>query len=162
MKHPIDHAGAPRIGEEFAVIADEPARGREEDEARLAGARRPHVLQLAFALADLLHHYARVGLIDIDGNFFDRLQALARVGIGVVEYARPADRELEAFAPHGFNEHTELQFTAPGHFERGLAGLAQFDCNISFRFTQQPVADHAALHLVAFAPRHRGIIDRDG
>ena len=34
--------------------------------------------------------------------------------------------------------------------------------DIAFGFAQQPVADHAALHLVAFAAGKRAVVDAEG
>src|SRR5579885_22658 len=62
MKHPVDDAGAARVGEEFAVVADEAAGGRKEHKPRLAGAGGPHVLKLALAVADLLYDDAGIGI----------------------------------------------------------------------------------------------------
>ena len=56
------HAGAARVGQEFAVIADQAARGRMEHQALAAGARGAHVAHLALrALGQLLDDDARVG-----------------------------------------------------------------------------------------------------
>jgi hypothetical protein len=38
VEHAVQHAGAARVGQEFAVIADQPARGHMRDDPRLAGA----------------------------------------------------------------------------------------------------------------------------
>src|SRR4029077_8230272 len=54
VKDAVHHAGAARVGQDLAVIADQAARGRVEPQPCLAGARGPHVLQLAFAQRDLL------------------------------------------------------------------------------------------------------------
>src|SRR5262249_37778430 len=56
VKHPVHHACTARVGQKFAVITDETTRWRKEDEARLAGAGRPHVLQFAFSGADFLDY----------------------------------------------------------------------------------------------------------
>ena len=159
MEHAVHDAGAARVGKEFAVIADEPARRRKEAEARLAGAHGAHVLQFALAQRDLLDDDAGIGIVDIDGDFLDRLQAVA-VLVLLEQHARARDRQFEAFAAHVFDQHAELQFAAAGDFESALAGLLQLDGDIAFGFAEQAVADDAALHLVAFAPRQRGIVDR--
>src|SRR4029078_7877267 len=92
-KHAVHHAGAARVRQEFAMIADQSARRRDEDDARLACAGRPHILHLALALGDLVDDDAGVGIIDIDGDFFHRLEPLA-LRACLIENAGPADGNL--------------------------------------------------------------------
>ena len=82
--------------------------------------------------------------------------------VGLEQHARPADRQLEAFAAHGFDEHAQLQFAAACDFERTFAGIADVDRDIAFGFAHQAIADDAALHLVAFAAGQRRVIHRHG
>ena len=159
VEHAVDDAGAARVGEEFAVIADEAARRCEEHKARLARAGRAHVLQFAFAQRNLFDDDARIGIVHVDGDFFDRLQTLAILA-GLENHARTRDRKLEAFAAHLLDENAELEFAAAGHFISAFAGLMHLDGDIAFGFAQQAVADDAALHLVALAARERGIVHR--
>ena len=79
VEHAVDDAGAARVGEELAVIADQPARRRQEGQPRLARAGRAHVGQFALAVGDLLDHHAGIGIVDVDGDFLDRLQPLAGI-----------------------------------------------------------------------------------
>ena len=85
-------AGAARVGQELGLIADEAAGRRMEDEALAAGAGRAHVLQVGAALGELLHDDAGIGLIDVDDDFLDRLELLARRLIDAEDHARPARR----------------------------------------------------------------------
>jgi hypothetical protein len=126
-----------------------------EHDARLAGAGRAHVLHLAFACADLLYDDARIGLIDVDRDFFDRFETLTGYFVGLIENARTADGELESFAPHRLQKHAQLEFAAAGDLVGALLDFADVDRDIALGFTQQTVADDAALHLVAFAARER-------
>ena len=162
MKHAVDDAGSAGIGEKFAVIANQPARRRQEYEPRLARARRPHVLHFALALADLLDDHAGIGIVDVDCYFLDGLQPFARVRIRVVQHARPADGEFETLPPHRFDQHAELQFAAPRHFEGRFSGLAHLDGDIAFGFAKQAIANDAALYFGALAARQRRIVHRDG
>ena len=73
------------------------------------------------------------------------------------------DRELEALAPHRLDQDAELQFAAAGNLEGIPAlGLGDADRDIALGLAQQPRADHAAGHLVAFAAGERRIVDREG
>ncbi len=135
-----------------------------EYDALAAGAGGAHVLHFGAALGELLHHDAGIVLIDVDDDFLDRLELLARRLIGAEHHARPPDGELEALAPHRLDQNAELQFAAPGHFESiGLVSRgrdAQGD--IAFRLAQEALADDAALHLVAFLAGERPVIDAEG
>ena len=70
--------GAARVGEEFALIADQPARRRIEHQPLTAAARGTHLDQLGFALRHLLHDDAGVLLVDVDDDLLDRLQSSRR------------------------------------------------------------------------------------
>src|SRR6185369_9884323 len=131
-------------------------------EPSLAAAGGAHLGHLAAALAELVDHDAGEFLIDIDHCFLDRLQPLAGRRVLAIEHARAADRELEAFAAHGLDQHAELQFAAA----RDLEGVTAFrflhlDRDVAFGLAHQARADHAAGHLVALAPRQRAVIDRE-
>ncbi len=156
MEDAVHHAGAARVGQELAVIADQAARGAVEDDARLARTRRAHVDHLALAVRDLLDDDAGIFVVDVHRRFLDGFEAIA-VLVLAVEHARPRDRQFEAFAAHVLDQHAELQFAASRHFE-GVAALAvgHLDRDIRFRFLHQPLADHARLHLVAFAVEQAG------
>ena len=78
MEQPVHHRGAARVGQQLAVIADQPAGRRIEHQPHAPAAGRPHLDHLAFALGELLHHDAGVFLVDVDDDFFDRLQDIAR------------------------------------------------------------------------------------
>src|SRR3546814_9117588 len=68
-----------------------------------------------------------------------------------------------ALAPHGLDQHAELQFAAPCHFEGvALGGLRDMDGHVALGLAQQPRADHPALHLVAVAPCEGRVVDREG
>jgi len=53
-------------------------------------------------------------------------------------------------------QHTSLQFAAARHFEIAIARFLHLERDNCFGLAQQTFADDAALHLVAFAARHRG------
>ena len=80
--------------------------------------------------------------------------------VGAEHHARPRHRQLEALAPHVLDQDAELQFPAPGHIEGILVGvLGDADGDVALRLLQQPLANDAALHLVAFLPRQRPVVD---
>jgi hypothetical protein len=49
---------------------------------------------------DLLDDGAGIGVVDVDHDFLDRLQALAGDRIGLEQHARTADGQFEALAAH--------------------------------------------------------------
>jgi hypothetical protein len=73
------------------------------------------------------------------------------------QHLRARERKFEAFAAHGFDQHAELQFAAAGDF----VSVAVAPVSVTRMATlpsasrEQAVADHAALHLVAFAAGER-------
>ena len=56
--------------------------------ALLAGAGRPHLGELGAALAELVDHGPREGLVDVDHHLLDRLQRLAGLRIVAQQHAR--------------------------------------------------------------------------
>src|SRR5262249_49678072 len=146
------HAGAAGVGQELAVIADHAARRHVEHQPGLGAARGLHLDQLAATLAELVDDDAGIAFIDVDHHFLARLLALAGRGVGAIEHARPADRELEALAPHGLDQHTQLQLAATGDLEGVLvAGLGDAEGDIALGLAHQARANHPAGDLVAFA-----------
>ena len=91
-----------------------------EHHPQAAAARGAHLDQLGFALGELLHHDAGMLLIDVDHHLFDRLQDIAGRRIALEQYFRPRHRQLEAFAPHGLDQYSELQLAAARNLDRVL------------------------------------------
>ncbi len=94
-------------------------------------------------------------------DFLDRLQLLAV--LFAHDDARLADGELEALATHRLDQDAELQFAAAGDLEGVLVlALGDLERHVAFRLAQEPVADDAALHLVAFLAGERSVVDAEG
>ncbi len=100
---------------------------------------------------------AGIGVVDIDGDFLDRLHLLAVHGLH--HHARAADGEFKALAAHGFDQHPQLQFAAARHFKGAFAGFETFSATLPSASRKQALADDAALHLVAFAAGIGAVID---
>ena len=122
--------------------------------------RGPHIGQFGLAFRHFVDDGAGIRFIDIDDDFFDRLQPLAIYGLE--QNARAADGKLEAFAAHGFDQDAELQFAAARDFKGVLVfGFRNADRDIAFDFAHQTVADDAAGDLVAFGAGQRRVVDRE-
>ena len=161
-EHAVQHARTARVGQELALVADQRARRRLQRQARFAGARRAHVLELGLAGRQLLDDHAGVFVVDVDDDVLDRLQTLA-VLAGLIDHAGTRDRQFEAFAAHVLDQHAQLQFAAAGDLEGVLAaGLGDADGDVGLGFLEQAVTDDARLDLVAFATGQRAVVDRDG
>jgi hypothetical protein len=100
--------------------------------------------------------------IDVDDDFFDRLEHLAVLAL-LHDDARAGYGKLEAFAAHGLDEDGELQFATAGDVERVLAfGFLDLQRDVAFGFLEQAIADDAARDLVAFGAGKRAVIDDEG
>ena len=77
MEQPVHDRGAAGVGEQLALVADEAARRRVEDEPHASAAGRAHLDHLGLALGELLHDDAGVLLVDVDDDLLDRLEQLA-------------------------------------------------------------------------------------
>jgi hypothetical protein len=128
MEQAVHDRGAARVGQQFALIADQATRRCMENQPLAARTGRAHVLQLGLALRQLLNDRTGELLVDVDDDFLDRLQPLTRFGILLHHHPRAADRQLEALAAHGLDKDRQLQFAAAGNLEGfrrpGLAPLA--------------------------------------
>src|ERR1700739_1451703 len=102
MKESVHDRGSARIGQQFALIADEAASRSVEDEAQTIAAGRAHLDHIGFAFRHFLHYDAGKFLIDVDHHFFDRLQARTILAL-LVYNARARNAELETFAAHGLD-----------------------------------------------------------
>ncbi len=113
VKQPVHHRSAAGVGEEFALIADQSARRRIEDEPHPAAAGRPHLDHLALALGEFLHHHAGMLFVDVDHDFFDRFEPFA--GCPKLEqHLRPRYRKLKTFAAHRLDQNAQLKLAAAG------------------------------------------------
>src|SRR6185437_9784327 len=149
VEEAVHHRRAARVGHELAKIADEAAGGRKKDEPEAPAAGGAHFHHLALALAHLLHHDARMLLVDVDHSLLDRLEDFAIVA-APEQHLRPRDAEFEALAAHGLDQDRELQFAPPrDHIGVGIGRLLHFQRDIALGFLEQAVADDAARHLVA-------------
>ncbi len=156
------HRGAARVGQELALIADEAARRRVEDDPHLAAAGGTHVLHLGLALRQFVDHHAGIFLVEVDLHFLDRLQALAGDRIGLEQHARARDRHLETLAPHLLDQHAELQLAAARDLDRILVlRFGDADRDIALGLALQALDDHARRDLGALAPGQRRIVDRE-
>src|SRR5690606_16425401 len=98
----VPDAGATRVGEEFALVADQTTRRDIENDAGLATAGGAHIDHFTFALADLIDHDAGMFVIHVDNDFVDRLKLAAGRGIFLKQYPGARHGKLEAFTAHGF------------------------------------------------------------
>ena len=112
---------------------------------------------------ELLDDDARIFLVDVDHDLLDRLEPIAGDGIGLEQHARTADAHLEAFAPHGLDQHGQLQLAAAGDLER-VALLAERDPDrdVALGLALQPVPDLARGDLGAVLAGIGAVIDREG
>ena len=146
------------------MIADQRARGREEREALLAGAGRPHLGQLGPALAELVDHRAGELLVDVDHDLLDRLQRLAGLRVGRAA-ARAAGRS-RARSPRGAWSRSAPRAAA----RRGPATSKASPAGAGLtRIATLPSASRCSRsairrerHLVALLAGERRIVDREG
>ena len=159
MEQAVHDRGAARVGQKLALIADEAARRRMEDEPQAVAARRAHLDHLGLALGHLLHDDAGMLLVDVDHDLFDRLQQRAVLGL-LEHHLRPRHAEFETFASHRLDQDRELQFAAPGD-DIGIGACRILDAqgDIALGLFVKPGADDAARHLVALRAGQRRIID---
>src|SRR5690606_38957775 len=68
IEHVVHQTGPRSRAEEFGLKADQATGGNNVIQAYTSLAVRHHVLQLAAARAQLFHHGALVGVLDIDGK----------------------------------------------------------------------------------------------
>ena len=75
----------------------------------------------------------------------------------------PRNGQLEALAAHVLDQNRELQFAAAGDVEGiRFSRRRHLDGDVALGLLQQPVADDAALHLVAFLTGERAVVDAEG
>ena len=131
-----------------------------EHQPQPAAAGGAHLHHLGFALGELLHHDAGIGLVDVDHHLLDRLQDVAGLGVALEQHLGARDRELEALAPHGLDQNAELQLAAARHLDRVVVGrFGDLERHIALGLAEQAVANHAAGDLAAFGAGERGIVD---
>ena len=95
-------------------------------------------------------------VVDVDDDLLDRLELFA-VSSSREDDARLADGELEALAAHRLDQDAELQLAAAGDLEGVLVlALGDLQRDVALRLAQEPLADDAALHLVALRCRRAG------
>ena len=145
MEQPVHDGGAAGVGQKLALVADQAAGRRMEDEPQPSTAGRPHLDHLGLALGHLLHHDAGMLLVEIDDDLLDGLHHLASRAVELDQHPGTRHAELVTLAAHRLDQDAELQFAAARHFHGVLlVGLGDAQRHVAFRLAQQPVADHAA------------------
>src|SRR3546814_9649090 len=98
-------------------------------------------------------------VVDVDD---DRLVGLlAAIGAVAEEDAGAADRQLEALSAHRLDKDAQLKLAAAGDLEAVIIVRGgDADGDIALGLALQPVADDAALHLVAVAAGIGAVVDR--
>ncbi len=153
---------AARIGQKFRLIADQTTGRCVEHHTNAVAAGRTQLDHFGLAFGHLLHNRAGIFFIDVDDDFFHRLQLLAVLAV-LHDDARTRNAKLEALTAHVFDQNCKLQFATTGNEERILFGrFLDLQCNVAFSFLEQTVTDNAARHLVAFRARIRAVIDDEG
>src|SRR5206468_571579 len=102
-------------GHELALEADQAARRDAVVEPHAAFAVGHHLEQLAAPAAELFHHRALAGFLDVDR---EHLVGLAAHAVDLLEYdARARHGELVALAAHVLEQDREMQLAAAVHDE---------------------------------------------
>src|SRR5690606_26343570 len=115
IEHVVHQTGPRSRAEEFGLKADQATGGNNVIQAYTSLAVRHHVLQLAAARAQLFHHGALVGVLDIDGKLLIRLAKLA-VNFLQNDF-RAGNRQLITFAAHVFDQNAKVQFSTSRNLE---------------------------------------------
>ena len=159
MEHAVQNAGAARVGQEFTLITDQPARRHMGDDAGLTGTGGLHLRQFPTPdSCDFFDHHARVIIVDVDGDFLDGFQPLTV--LFPKQHLRARDAKLKPLAAHVLDQNTHLQFATARDLE-GLAArrVGHADGDIRFRLFHQAFADHPALDLLAVTSGERTVVD---
>src|SRR5207253_7905207 len=119
-----------------------------------------HLEQLAAPAAELFHHRALAGLLDVDR---EHLVGLAAHAVDLLEHhAGPRHRELVALAAHVLQQDREMQLAAAVHDEGvGVDGVLDPHGDVALGLALQALADLAAGDVLAFLPRARRGIPQD-
>ncbi len=149
------------VGKQLALVADQPARRRVEDDALAVAAGGAHLDHLGLALAHLLHDDAGMLLVDVDDDLLDRLEQGAVLGL-LVDDLRARHAELEALAAHHLDEDRQLQLAAAGDdVAVGLGVVGDLQRDVALGLLHQAGADDAGGDLVALGAGERGIVDEE-
>src|SRR5262245_25666189 len=113
MKKRIHDCCTTGICEYLTSKPDQATCGDMKLQPDTARAMVDHLDHLALPAPKLLNHNAEKRFGTIDDQQFERLLQLSIDGLG--EDFRFPNHQLVAFAPHGFNENRQLQFTTTHH-----------------------------------------------
>ncbi|MND92870.1 hypothetical protein D3C80_850440 [compost metagenome] len=116
MEQTVHDRRAARIGQKFRLIADKTTGRCVEDHAYAIAARRTQLDHFGLALGHLLNNGAGIFFINVDDDFFDRLEHFA-VFAFFHDDARTRNAKLEAFTAHVFDQNSKLQFATTGNEE---------------------------------------------
>ena len=165
VEHVEQQARALGQGAELGLETDQAARRDFIVQPHAPAAVRLHVLQLALAHAQAIHHAALVHFLDVHHQLLDRLHLLA------VDFLdddfRARHGQLVAFAAHVLDQHRQVQLAAAGDQELvGVGAFLDLQRHVVQRLALEPLADlargdelAAALVLVA---GERRIVDLEG
>ena len=144
--------------EHFCAEADETAGGDGEFDVRHTGAVGGHIASLTASRSDEFHDGSEVGAGDVNFKEFPGF-AFAAIDFADDDFGF-ADGEFVAFAAHGFDEHCEVEDSAPGHFEGfHVVGFFDAECHVGLEFAEEPITEVAAGDKFAVLTCERGAVD---
>ena len=146
-------------GEEVGAKAHETA-GRDLELQQRPVTARFHPYESGLAARGDLDRGAHELLGNLDGEFLDRLAALAADGL--VQHLGLADLQLEALTAHRFDEHRQMEDAAAVDHE-GIGIQARLDAEgeVLFQFLLQAFLDVAGGHELAVLAEERGVVDHE-
>ena len=148
VEHVMEDARAARFGQELGTEPNQAARNHQVLHAHPTRSVVDHLLEPPLAQSEQLSDHADVLLRRVDRQLLHRL---VQPSVDVAGYhLRLADGELETFAPHQFDQHSELQLTAALDLPRVRPRSREHtNGDVSDQLLREPRFDHARRQTVA-------------
>src|SRR5262245_26092255 len=154
----MHNAGAARIGEKLATVADEPTRGHAEFETHATIAIRRHAYHFAPTGSEFLGNHAEVVFGTVDDHHLDRLVQLTSDFFG--DDLRAGHLQFVAFTAHHFDQDGQLQLSPSADAQRlGVVRLFNPDAHVVLGLFEQPLTHLPRGDKAALAAGEGGSID---
>ena len=148
VEHVVEDARAPGLGQELGAEPDEAAGRHPVVEAHPARPVVDHFEHGALAQRQQLGDHAEILVGHVDAHPLHRLVHLAVDLAG--DDLRLAHRQLEALAPHGLDQHGQLQLAASEHLPHvGALGRGHPDGHVADELGVQAGLEQAGRQLRA-------------
>ena len=159
IEHAAHDALTLGVGQKFTLIAEQ-ATGRDEECQTGTAALGVHILEFCLTGTQLFHYRTHAVFRHVNGQFLDRLIALAVYF--VIQNTRRRNAQLISLTAHILDENGQVHFTTSGNPERiGAFCLCHTQGHVTEQFPHETVTQLTGSNELAFLSGKGAVVDAE-